>query len=142
MALIIFLLGSGLLAGSIMKAQRAKKTAPTAVRSFVVQYLVSRSENGGSFIPYEYDIRAVSSTGEWKETRYSFDNKVSTWGGASDGLYMVSGGFRQYFGDYDLEFTKSAMRSEEEFKTSPQFIRVENLLGLTTYVLKDDAGSM
>ena len=134
-SLILFVCGVTLFTGSVIKARKAKNLAP---RSFVVQYLVSRSENNNALTPCEYRVRWTSSTGEWKETRYSFkDGKVSTWGGAGDGLYLISGNSRQYFGDNNLESARVAMRSAEGFKSSPTFKRTEQLLGLTTYVLKD-----
>jgi hypothetical protein len=83
-------------------------------------------------------MRWVSSTGEWKETRYSFkDGKISTWGAASDGLYLISGNSRQYFGENNIEGARLAMRSAEGLKASTAFKRTEQLLGLTTYVIKD-----
>src|ERR1044072_1703793 len=134
-SLILFVCGVSLFSGSVIKAGKAKNLAP---RSFVVQYLVSRSENNNALTPCEYRVRWASSTGEWKETRYSFkDGKVSTWGAARDGLYRISGNSRQYFGDNNLESARSAMRSAEGLKASTGFKRTEQRVGLTTYVLKD-----
>lgn len=137
-SLVIFLAGSALFTGSIV---RSYKKAPKAPRSFVVQYLVSRSEDGGPLVPYEFDVRAVSASGEWKETRYSFEGKVSTWGGAADGLYIVSGKSRQYYGESNLELARTAMRYEEGLKKHPQLVRTEVVAGLKTYVLREPNGS-
>jgi hypothetical protein len=86
-------------------------------------------------------VRAVSSTGEWKETRYSFDGKISTWGATKEGLFSVNGNAPQYFGDYDMEVAKNAMRSEEDLKKHPQLVRTEQIAGLRAYVLRDVHGS-
>jgi len=142
LSLVILVSGAALFAGSIIKGQKSRKKSPTVSRSFVVQYLLSHTDNGGGLTPYEYDARAVGSTGEWKETRYSFKGSVSTWGGTSDGLYTVSGALKQYLGDYNLESARAGTWTEQEFTSSPQFVRSEELLGLRTFVMKDAAGDM
>jgi hypothetical protein len=85
-------------------------------------------------------VRAVDSTGEWKETRYAFDGKVSRWGAAKDGLYTISENARQFYGEFDIEVAKKPMASEEGFKKHPQLVRTEQIAGLKTYVLKDQNG--
>lgn len=119
----------------MIKKHKVKRTAS---RDFIVKYIVSRSENDKPLAPCEYHIRWVSATGEWKETRYSFaDGKISTWGASGDGLYLISGNSKQYFGEYHLESAKTVLRSEEALKASAALIKTEPLAGLTTYVLKD-----
>lgn len=141
-SLIILICGAALLTGSIIREHKSKKAAPKPPRSFVLQYLSSRSMDGSPMTPYEYAVRWVSATGEWKETRYSFDGRVSSLGGASDGFYMVNGNSLQLYGQNDLDYAKNAFHSEEEFKASPQLTRVEPFLGLTAYVLKEDQPNM
>jgi hypothetical protein len=140
-SLVVFFSGFALLANSMMQSTKTEGKVASQPRSFVVHYLASRSQEGGPLAPVEYRVRAVSSTGEWKETRYSFNGDVSTWGGANDGLYIISGNTKQYFGDHNTEFTKTAMRSEEGFLKSPQFSRIEQVAGIKAYVLRNDAGT-
>ncbi|HXG64094.1 MAG TPA: hypothetical protein VNO70_03245 [Blastocatellia bacterium] len=139
-ALLIFLCGLTLFSVSMIQSKRAETIAPKTPRSFVVHYLASRADNGGPLKPYEYRVRAVNSMGEWKETRYSFDGKVSTWGAAKDGLQIISGNSRQYYGEYNPEVAKTAMRSEEVLKKHPQLTRIEEIAGLKTYILRNEYG--
>lgn len=138
-SLMVLICGASLFAFGLLRSRKAEATGITAARPFVVQYLVSRLDNG-SLKPYEYRIRAVSADGEWKETRYSFEGKVSTWGGTKEGLYLVANGVRQYYGEFKAEISRSAMRSEYELKNSPQLTRVEQIAGLKTYILKNKDG--
>lgn len=137
-ALIIFLAGATLLTGSIVRSQKAKATKPMP---FVVQYLAYRPDKNGSLEVYEFRVRAVSQTGEWKETRYSTYGKASTWGAQNDGLFTVNEDSRQFYGEFDPELARTAMRSEDELKNSPQLAGTEEIAGLNTYILRiNDAG--
>lgn len=137
-AFTIFLFGVILLTGSVVRSRRAKTTKP---RPFVVQYLAYRPDKSGSLEVYEFRVRAVSQTGEWKETRYSTYGKAFTWGAENAGLFTADEGSRQFYGEFNPEIAKAAMRSEDELKNSPQFAGTEEIAGLTTYILKiNDAG--
>jgi hypothetical protein len=142
LALATFLCGCVLLGISLIKVNKAKavESEPTTVRSFVMQSLVSQSENGASLTPIGFYIRAVSSTGEWKETRYSFDGKVSALVGAKDGLYVINENSKQLYGESNPELFRSAMRSEEKLQRSPQFIGTDEVAGIKTYVLRHKMG--
>lgn len=136
-AACVFLVGAALFVGSITGSPGSDLLKP---ESFVVQYIVSVSENGGPLIPKEYQKRAVRHTGEWKETRYSFDGRVTSLVAARDGLYLVTGDSRQVFGTSNVEFTKNSLgwseAREKEWDKNPALVRIEELAGLKTYVLK------
>jgi hypothetical protein len=136
--LAVFFVGGGLFATSVIKAKQ-DKTKPA--RPFVITYLASRSVDGEALKPYELQIRAVKSTGEWKETRYSFDGQKTTWGATADAQYVVSGDSRQFLKDNRAE-NEALFRSSSALKTHQQFIRSEVVAGLTTYVLRAENGGM
>lgn len=135
-SLTVFLCGVALFVNAMGKSHKQADRHSVEPRSFVVNYIVSRSEKGGPLTPFEYRVKAVNKDGEYKETRYPFNGKPVTWVGTSDGLYMVSGGIPQFYGERNPEISKNGMRSEEELLKSPQFSRIEQLAGLKTYVLK------
>ncbi len=89
----------------------------TEPRPFVVHYIAYSPEKGDSLEPVEYSIRAVNADGEWKETRYSLtESKRSKLGASKDGLFIINGDSRQYYGDFNAEIARTAMRSEKELK--------------------------
>jgi len=143
LAIATFLCGCVLLAVSLINANKAKavQSEPPTVRSFVMQCLVSQSEDGESLTPKGFHIRAVSDTGEWKETRYSFDGKVSALVGAKDGLYIINGNSKHLYGESNPGLFRSAMRSEEELQRSTQFIGTDEVAGIKTYVLRNEMGT-
>jgi len=137
-AIIVFLAGATLLSGSVMRSRKARTTKP---KPFVVQYLAYRPNKSGALEVYEFRVRAVSQTGEWKETRYSTYGKAFTWGAQKDGLFTASEDSRQFYGEFNPEIATTAMRSEDELKNNPQFAGTEEIAGLSTYILRmNDAG--
>lgn len=132
-AISIFVIGVALLTGSVVRSGKATVTKP---KSFVVQYLAYHPDKNGSLAVDEFRVRAVSQTGEWKETRYSTYGKAQTWGADSSGLFTVSESSRQFYGEFQPEIAKAAMRSEEELKNSPQLVGTEEIAGLNTYALR------
>jgi len=136
MSFIILACGLALFTGSFVRARLSKEPVAKIVepRSFVIHYLLSRSRDENPPKPYGYEIRSVSSSGEWKETKYLFDGAVSTLGATRDGLYSMVGDSKQYYGVYDLEKARSIPTDETSLRSDPAFTRVEQLLGLTTYV--------
>jgi len=136
--LAVFLAGGGLFATSVIKAKQ-EKTKPA--RSFVITYLSSRGLDGEALKPYELKIRAVKSTGEWKETRYSFDGQKTTWGATADAQYVIAGDSRQFLKDNRAE-NEYLFRSSSALKNHLQFVRSEVIAGLTTYVLRTENGDL
>lgn len=135
----VFLLGGALFVRSITSSHKStdKTSKP---ESFVVQYVVSVSENGGPLIPNAYHKRWVRSSGEWKETRYSFDGRVSSLVGARDGLFLVTGDSKQLMGTTNIESASASFgwseQREKEWDSRPGLVRTEELAGLKTYVVK------
>ncbi|MGA9773076.1 MAG: hypothetical protein WBV94_28860 [Blastocatellia bacterium] len=143
MAILVFLCGTTLFTAKLIRSERAEaQEAANTIKSFIVQYVVSDSEDTNPPVPQEYRIRAVNSTGEWKETRYSFDGKVSTLGASGEGVYIITGKARQYYGKNAPDMIRNTWRSEEDLTGDQQFIRTENLAGVKTFVLKQDLGNM
>jgi len=142
LSLVVFISGFALLAGSLIKDRKAKAIAleSTEARSFVIHSLVSSSENGDPLTPQGFHVRAVSATGEWKETRYSFDGRVSTLAGTKDGIYVISGKSKHLYGQNKIELINNLMRSEEELRNNPQFVGTEEVAGIKTYVLRHKMG--
>lgn len=134
-AVIICLVGVALLTGSVVRSGKARATKP---KSFVVQYLAYHPDKNGSLEVHEFLARAVSQTGEWKETRYSTYGKAQTWGADSRGVFTVGEDSRQFYGQFEPEIARVAMRSEEELKNSPQLAGTEEIAGLNTYILRID----
>jgi hypothetical protein len=136
-AAVVFLLGLALFVNSQISAQKTAQAGLSEQKPFVVHYLVSRSSEGGILQPYEYRVKYVNSSGEWKESRYSFDGKVVTWCASKEGLYVVGKASRQYYGKYDPEMIRHPNASKEAITSSPQFTRTERIVGLEAYVLID-----
>jgi len=140
-ATAVFLLGLALFVNSQISAQKATQPESSEQKPFVIHYLVSRSSDGGALQPYEYRVKYVNSSGEWKESRYSFDGKVVTWSASKDGLFIVGKDSRQYYGKYDPEMIRHPNASKEAITSSPQFTRTERVAGLEAYVLKETGPS-
>jgi hypothetical protein len=136
-AIVIFLSGLALFVSSRINAQKTAQANSGEQKPFVIHYLVSRSSGGGSLQPYEYRVKYVNSSGEWKESRYSFDGQVVTWSASKDGLYIVRKDSLQYYGKYDPEMIRHPNASREAITASPQFTRTEKVAGLEAYILKD-----
>lgn len=132
-AIGVFVIGVALLTGSVVRSGKATATKP---KSFVVQYLAYHPDKNGSLEVDQFMVRAVSQTGEWKETRYSTSGKIQTWGADSRGVFTVGEDSRQFFGEFAPEIARGAMRSEEELKNSPQLVGTEEIAGLNTYILR------
>jgi hypothetical protein len=143
---VSFLLGGALFVKSMTGSVGPLDKTALEPESFVVQYIVSFSENGGPLTPKAYYKRVVRYTGEWKETRYSFDGRISSLVGARDGLFLVSGNSRQLVGESNLEFTKSSLgwseAREREWDRRPGLLRTEELAGLKTYVVKSSESNI
>lgn len=137
-AVLVFLFGGTMFVRSITGSPGSSDSAKA--ESFVVQYIVSHSENGGPLTPKEYHKRLVRFTGEWKETRYSFDGRVTSLVGTRDGLFLVSGNSRQLVGESNTQFTASSFgwseAREREWDKRPGLLRNEELAGLKTYVVR------
>ena len=139
-SLLVLCLGLTLFVGALIRRANVNAKSPAKLQSFVVHYLASRSEDGKSLTPYEYRVRAVSSNGDWKETRYAFDNRVVTWGSDASGLYTVAASARNYYGESSSEVLRTWLPSGEELQKSPQFVRTDFIAGLNAYVLRTPDG--
>lgn len=139
-SVVVLCVGFALFVGVLVQRGSTNANRMNAPRSFVVQYVASRSDDRGSLIPYEYRVRAVSSNGGWKETRYSFDGRVSTWGADNTGMYAVSGSAKNYYGESNSEVLRRWLPSAEDLKKSPQFARTDVIAGLKVYVLRTENG--
>lgn len=135
-SLLVLCVGSALLVGALIRGGNVNAKRSTKLRSFVVHYLASRSDDGKTLTPYEYRIRAVSPDGGWKETRYSFDNRVATWGADSTGLYTISGSTKNYYGESNSQVLRTWLPSTEDLKNSPQYLKTDVIAGLQAYVLR------
>ncbi len=139
-ATIIFLCGFFMLLTSVMRSQKIQGQTIVEPRSKVIHYLASRSDGKSWPELYAYYTRAISATGEWKETRRTFQGETSTLVGAVDGLYIVNDDSRQLYGQSPVqgETQISAIEAENSLKTHPRLVRVEQLAGLTTYILRNE----
>jgi hypothetical protein len=133
-ASVIFLCGLAFLITSMIATRKAKGEPTSQPKSFLVHYLVSRAGEDGVFRLSEYEERAVSSTGEWKETRRHVDGTVATLAGTSEGLYVIKGESKYLYAE--RAGSGQGIVPEEVLKNHPDLVSIEELAGLKTYILK------
>ncbi|HEX5732052.1 MAG TPA: hypothetical protein VF131_04375 [Blastocatellia bacterium] len=145
-ATISLLLGGVLFVRSITSSPDSPGQAYMKSESFVVHYIVSSSQNGGPLIPTGYYKRVVRHTGEWKETRYSFDGRISSLVSTQDGLYLVNEDSRQLVGESNIQFMKDSMgwseAREKDWDNRPGLVRTEEVAGLKAYVTKNEQSTI
>jgi len=133
-ASVVFLSGLALLVTSMIGTRKATGEPTSQPKPFLVHYLVYRAGEDGVFRLSEYEERAVSSTGEWKETRRSVDGSITTLEGTKAGLYVIKGESKYLYAESAA--SGQGIAPEDVLKNDPQLVGIEELAGLKTYILK------
>ncbi|MEK6409486.1 MAG: hypothetical protein AABN34_21385 [Acidobacteriota bacterium] len=138
-ALSALVLVGGLVLAGVSLAH--KKSEPAAPQSLLIHYIQSWRNSDGVLEPVGYYIRAVHSSGIWKETRYSFNGSRSVVASDEDGLYVRRGDeeAKQLYAQTDPQ-VQNRYRTAADYINSPQFVRTETLLGRTVYVISTKTG--
>jgi hypothetical protein len=122
--------------GVVMFSSASIRTAPLTAKPFVITYLVSKVKGDKNELT-GVTVRAVKATGEWKETRKTFDGNTVLWLATADAQYAMRPGAsaREFVSHYSLERDK-AFRSSSFLESHPQFVRRDEILGLSAYVFR------
>ena len=126
--------------GAITFGNAYLKNAKEKPKSFVITYLITRSDNGQLPVVTGLSVKTVSADGEWKQTKVrridsEYREQVNVHFLDNTATYKLEADRLEYTrtSETELERDKTA-RTADWITKSPLFVREDSILGLKVYI--------